>query len=101
RSGADETYSIINQQWTFATDPLVNEGFGKNYGVELTLEQFTYKGFYFLLSSSIYNSLYKTNENVWRNTAYNGNFNGTLTAGKEYELKKDRVFGVNLRAIYS
>ncbi|WP_439487540.1 carboxypeptidase regulatory-like domain-containing protein [Algoriphagus sp.] len=101
RSGADETYSIINQQWTFTTDPLVNEGFGKNYGVELTLEQFTYKGFYFLLSSSIYNSLYKTNENVWRNTAYNGNYTMTLTAGKEYELKKNRVFGVNLRAIYS
>ncbi|MCE7056953.1 TonB-dependent receptor [Algoriphagus sp. AGSA1] len=101
RSGADETYSIINQQWTFTTDPLVNEGFGRNYGVELTLEQFTYKGFYFLLSSSIYNSLYKTNEDVWRNTAYNGNYNVTLTAGKEYELKKNRVFGVNLRSIYS
>lgn len=101
RSGADETYSIINQQWTFATDPLVNEGYGKNYGVELTLEQFTHNGLYFLLSGSLYNSLYKTNEKVWRNTAYNGNFNLTLTAGKEYEWKKNRVFGVNLRAIYS
>ncbi|SFU04033.1 TonB-dependent Receptor Plug Domain [Algoriphagus locisalis] len=100
KSGTDETYSIINQQWTFTTDPLVNEGFGKNYGVELTLEQFTNKGLYFLLSGSLYNSLYKTNENVWRNTAYNGNFNLTLTAGKEYELKRNRVFGVNLRVIY-
>lgn len=101
KSGADETYSIINQQWTFATDPLVNEGFGKNYGVELTLEQFTHNDLYFLLSTSLYNSKYKTNENVWRNTAYNGNFNVTLTAGKEYQLKKERVLGLNLRAIYS
>lgn len=100
-SGADETYSIINQQWTFSTDPLVNEGFGKNYGVEFTLEQFTHKGLYFLLSTSLYNSKYKTNENVWRNTRYNGNFNVTLTAGKEYTLKKDRVLGINLRSIYS
>ncbi|WP_339754127.1 TonB-dependent receptor [Algoriphagus aquimarinus] len=100
-SGTDETYSIINQQWTFTTDPLVNEGFGKNYGVEFTLEQFTHKGLYFLLSTSLYNSHYKTNEDVWRNTRYNGNFNATLTAGKEYTLKKDRVLGINLRTIYS
>lgn len=101
KSGADETYSIINQQWSFSTDPLVNEGLGRNYGVELTLEQFTHNDLYFLLSTSLYNSKYKTNEDVWRNTAYNGNFNVTLTAGKEYKLKKERIFGVNIRAIYA
>ncbi|REG78296.1 TonB-dependent receptor [Algoriphagus antarcticus] len=101
KSGEDETYSIINQQWTFATDPLVNEGYGKNYGVELTLEQFTHNDLYFLLSTSLYNSKYKTNEEVWRNTAYNGNFNVTLTAGKEFKLKKERLLGLNIRAIYS
>ncbi|WP_339868103.1 TonB-dependent receptor [uncultured Algoriphagus sp.] len=101
KSGTDETYSIINQQWTFATDPLVNEGFGRNYGVELTLEQFTHNDLYFLLSTSVYSSTYKTNEDVWRNTAYNGNFNVTFTAGKEFKLKKERVLGLNVRAIYS
>lgn len=100
KSGVEETYSIINQQWTFATDPLVNEGLGKNYGVELTLEQFTHNDLYFLLSTSMYNSKYKTNEDVWRNTAYNGNFNVTLTAGKEYKLKNERVLGLNIRTIY-
>ena len=99
KSGTDETYSIINQQWTFATDPLVNEGFGRNYGVELTLEQFTHNDLYFLLSTSVYSSTYKTNEDVWRNTAYNGNFNVTFTAGKEFKLKKERVLGLNVRAI--
>ena len=101
KSGVEETYSIINQQWTFATDPLVNEGLGNNYGVELTLEQFTYNDLYFLLSTSMYNSKYKTDENVWRNTAYNGNFNVTLTAGKEYKLKNERVLGLNIRTIYA
>ncbi|WP_192347689.1 TonB-dependent receptor [Algoriphagus sp. Y33] len=101
KSGADETYSIINQQWAFATDPLVNEGFGRNYGVELTLEQFMHNDLYFLLSTSLYSSKYKTNEDVWRNTAYNGNFNVTLTAGKEYKLKRERILGLNVRAIYT
>jgi hypothetical protein len=100
KPGVDETYSILNQQWTFMTDPLVNEGFGKNYGAEFTLEQFTHKNLYFLLSASLYNSLYKTQENKWRNTLYNGNANLTLTVGKEYELKKNRMLGINIRSIY-
>ncbi|GAA0878377.1 carboxypeptidase-like regulatory domain-containing protein [Algoriphagus jejuensis] len=100
KPGVDETYSIINQQWTYMTDPLVNEGFGKNYGAEFTLEQFTHKNLYFLLSGSMYNSLYKTQEDKWRNTLYNGNANLSLTAGKEYALKKNRILGINLRSIY-
>lgn len=100
KPGETETYSILNQQWTYMTDPLVNDGFGKNYGGEFTLEQFTHKNLYFLLSASLYNSLYKTQENKWRNTLYNGNANLTLTVGKEYELKKNRVLGINLRSIY-
>jgi hypothetical protein len=100
KPGADQTYSIINQQWAFATDPLINEGFGKNYGAEFTLEQFTHKNLYFLLSASLYNSIYKTQENVWRNTLFNGNANLTFTAGKEYSWKKNRMFGINIRSIY-
>ncbi len=100
KPGVDETYSIINQQWSFMTDPLVNEGLGKNYGAEFTLEQFTHKNLYFLFSASLYNSLYKTEENIWRNTRYNGNANLSLTAGKEYNLKKNRMLGFNIRSIY-
>jgi hypothetical protein len=100
KPGDRETYSIINQQWSFMTAPLIIEGFGKNYGAEFTLEQFTYKNLYFLLSTSLYNSLYKTQENKWRNTLYNGNATMTLTAGKEYNWRKNRVFGLNIRSIY-
>jgi hypothetical protein len=82
------------------TDPLVNKGFGKNYGLEVTLEQFTNRGMYFLLTGSIYNSLYKTDQNVWRDTRYNGNYNFTFTGGKEFQWKNNRVFGVNVRMNY-
>ncbi|MBN3521587.1 TonB-dependent receptor [Algoriphagus lutimaris] len=100
KEGENETYSIINQQWSFATDALINEGLVKNYGVELTLEQFTNNNLYFLLSTSLYNSQYKTQENVWRNTRYNGNLNVTFTGGKEFPLQKNRTLGVNIRGIY-
>ncbi|WP_439481658.1 TonB-dependent receptor [Cyclobacterium plantarum] len=100
KPGINETYAIINQQWSFVTDPLINEGFGKNYGAEFTLEQFTHRNLYFLLSASLYNSLYKTQENKWRNTRYNGNANLTLTAGKAFNWKKNRIFGLNIKSIY-
>ncbi|MBB6326077.1 hypothetical protein FHS59_001705 [Algoriphagus iocasae] len=100
KEGADQTYSIINQEWSFATDPLINKGYGKNYGVEMTLEQFTHNNLYFLLSTSLYNSQYKTQENVWRNTRFNGNLNVTFTGEKEFELRKNRTLGINIRGIY-
>lgn len=101
KPGSHETYSILNQEWSFMTDPLVNRGLGKNYGLEFTLEQFTHNHLYFLLSGSLFNSRYKTEENKWRNTRFNGNHNLTFTGGKEFPWRKNRVFGINLKSIYS
>ncbi|KEO72219.1 TonB-dependent receptor [Anditalea andensis] len=101
KAGEDQTYSILNQEWTLVTDPLVNRGLGKNYGAEFTLEQFTHRNLYFLLSASVFNSLYQTEENRWRNTRFNGGGNMVFTAGKEYLWQKNRTFGINLRTIYS
>jgi len=85
----------------FVTEPMVNEGIGKNYGLELTLEQFLHNNLYFLLSSSLYNSEYKALDGVWRNTRFNGKHALSFTAGKEYTWEKNRVFGLNLRTIYT
>jgi CarboxypepD_reg-like domain/TonB-dependent Receptor Plug Domain len=85
----------------YYTDPLVNKGTGRNYGLELTLEQFTHNNLYFLLSTSLYDSKYKALDGVMRNTRFNGNRAVSFTAGKEYNWKKNRTFGVNLRAIYA
>ena len=85
----------------FITDPMVNKGVGRNYGFEITLEQFLHNNLYFLLSTSVYDSKYKTLDNVWRNTRFNGKQAVSFTAGKEYNWKKNRVFGINIRAIYT
>jgi len=85
----------------YATIPMVNKGSGRNYGLELTVEQFLHNNLYFLLSGSLYNSKYKTLDNVWRNTRFNGKHALSFTAGKEYLWKKNRVFGLNLRTIYT
>ena len=85
----------------FVTEAMVNKGSGRNYGIELTLEQFLHNNLYFLLSGSLYNSEYKALDGIWRNTRFNGKHAISFTAGKEFNWKKNRVFGINLRAIYT
>lgn len=97
----NSSYSLINRQWDYETEPLVNDGLGRNYGIEVTLEQFMHNDVYFLLSGSLYESKYKATDNVWRDTRYNGNANITLTGGKEFKLNKNRILGINIRSIYS
>ncbi len=84
----------------YITDPLVNEGTGRNYGLELTLEQFFHNNTYFLFSSSMYDSKYKALDGVLRNTRFNGNFAVSITAGREFLWAKNRTFGLNIRTIY-
>jgi hypothetical protein len=95
--------AVSNNEDGYITDPLVNKGVGRNYGMELTLEQFTHNDLYFLLSTSLYDSKYKALDGVWRNTRYNGNYAISFTAGKEFRSggSKNRVYGVNLRTLSS
>lgn len=100
----DNGFSIINSEWGYVSDSLVNEGVGRNYGLELTVEQFMHRNSYFLFSASLYDSKYKTLENVWRNTRYNGNYAFSFTGGKEFKWNKsgkDRVIGLNIKALYT
>jgi hypothetical protein len=92
--------TLVIEQGYF-TEPLVNKGTGRNYGVEMTLEQFTHNGMYFLLSTSLYDSKYKALDNILRNSRFNGNFAVGLTGGKEFQWRKNRTFGVNIKTIYS
>jgi hypothetical protein len=83
------------------TDPLVNKGIGRNYGLELTVEQFLHNDLYFLLSGSLFNSEYKALDNIWRSTMFNANHGLSFTAGKDFQWRKNRVFGLNIRTIWT
>ncbi|HOX82573.1 MAG TPA: TonB-dependent receptor [Chryseolinea sp.] len=77
---------------------LVNEGTGINYGVELTLERFFSKGYYFLITTSIFDSKYKGSDGVERNTAFNTGYVVNALAGKEWQLgKKGKYLSLNLK----
>lgn len=97
-------YSMLNYGSGFFVpnaDSLVNEGSGKNYGMELTVEKFMSKGFYGLFTVSVFNSLYKGYDNVWRNSAFNNNFVLNLLAGYEWKIGKKNYLTVDGRVTYA
>jgi outer membrane receptor protein involved in Fe transport len=95
------TFSTLNILDDFVTDPLVNKGKGRNYGIEISLEKYLANNFYFTLSNSVYESKYTALDGIERNTRFNGNYIINLIGGKEFvNVKKSRTFGINLKTIY-
>jgi hypothetical protein len=86
----------------FITSTYRNEGLGRNYGLELTLEKFFSKGSYFLVTASLFNSEYRDGNNIWRNTRYNSNYAVNGLAGKEFKLgkKKNNIIGIHTTIVY-
>ena len=64
--------SLINEGADFyltRLDSLVNKGTGKNYGVEFTVEKFLSKSYYFLVTTSILDSVIWSLAIVFINTS--------------------------------
>jgi len=84
------SYSMLNAAtFTFdMPDYLENGGSGRNYGAELTLEKFLDKGFYFLLTTSLFDSKYKGSDGVERSTAFDSKYVVNFLVGNEIEISK-------------
>jgi len=105
--GLNNSFSILNGRNVFdiifSNDygkiPLVSEGKGWNYGIDMTIEKFFSDNYYFLITSSLFNSEYSTIDRKIYNTRYANNFILNLLAGKEWLLtkQKNKVLGVNLK----
>jgi hypothetical protein len=83
-------------------DSLVNEGKGRNIGIDLTLEKYLAKGYYYLVTASIYDSRYTGGDGVERNTRYNKGYVINLLGGKEWRIggSKQDLIGANFRFTY-
>ncbi|MDU1904991.1 MAG: TonB-dependent receptor [Dysgonomonas sp.] len=98
----DSSFSIINHQDWYLDVPLINEGKGKNYGVDVTLERYLANGYYYLFTASVFESKYTGGDGVWRDSRLNRNFLLNALAGKEWKLGKHKqnILNVNLRLSY-
>lgn len=95
-------FSLINAGDFFALpreNNLINEGKGKNYGIELTLEKFLSDGYYFLFTSSLFDSKYSGYDKIWRNTAFNGNYVFNFLGGYEFRLGEKTMFTLDSKTV--
>ncbi len=78
---------------------LVNDGKGRNYGIDITLERYLHAGYYYLLTGSVFDSRYKDGNGVWRNTRLNRNYIANALGGKEWKMGRQRqnILSANLR----
>ena len=99
---AASSFSMLNERDGIVFRSLGNTGLGRNYGLELTGEQFLNRGLYWMATLSLYRSEYRGSDLVWRNTRFDSRYAGSLTAGKEWAWNrrgKNRSFGLNLKLI--
>jgi hypothetical protein len=97
---APSAFSMINMGSGFTrifADSLQNTGTGYNYGLELTIQKYFDKSFFFLFSGTLYDSKYTGSDGVLRNTSYNGAYVANLLAGKEFNIGKRNILGIGAK----
>jgi hypothetical protein len=96
------SFSVINldKDWYF-NDSLTNNGSGTNMGLDLTLEHFLYRGYYYLFTASVFDSKYKGGDGITRNTRYNRGYVVNILGGKEWNLKNNKLLGISGKLNFS
>jgi hypothetical protein len=97
------SFSVLNTGSNFANmdeDSLLNKGSGRNYGVELTLERYFNKGYYFLITTSLFDSKYKGSDGIQRNTAFNSHYVFNILAGKEIKIGANNVVSASIKTTF-
>ena len=92
-------YSILNHNQFFQDRALVNEGAGRNYGIDLTLERYLKDGFYGMFTATLFKSEYRDAQGEWHHSRHDRGYITNILGGKEWMVGKSRknVFGVNGR----
>ncbi|MFC1483503.1 carboxypeptidase regulatory-like domain-containing protein [Candidatus Neomarinimicrobiota bacterium] len=96
----DSNFSVLNLEadWYF-NEELINNGTGRNTGIDITLERFLQEGYYYLFTASLFDSKYKGDDGIERNTRFNTQYVFNLLYGKEWTVgkQKNRMLGANVR----
>jgi hypothetical protein len=89
-------FSLINGGSGFSRlfpDTLTNDGVGRNYGVEITLQKYFSNNWYMMATGAFYDSKFTGSDGIQYNTSFNNRFATSFLAGKEFQLSKDRTLG--------
>jgi len=98
------SFSVLNYNFGYTNRSLVNTGEGRNIGMEITLEKYFSRNYYYMVTLSLFDSKYKAMDAVVRNTRYNSNHILNLMGGKDFHIGKGlkkRVLGINLKGTWA
>lgn len=95
--------NILNNYDVFesAELPISNKGKGRNFGFELTAEKLFSRGYYCLMTASVYDSRFSTVDGRWYSTQFNGNYIFNLLSGREFTVRGNDRLGINAKFIYA
>jgi len=97
----DSTFWILNARDGFAQERLWATGKGENYGIDLTVEKFFAKQFFILASGAYYRSFAIALNEQRYSSRFDGIFNTSLMAGKEFAFKKGGTLQLGTRIVMS
>lgn len=99
---ANDSYSVLNRDNFYIEDALVNKGKGRNMGIDVTLEKYLSKGYYYMFTGSVFNSRYCGGDGVWHDTKFNRKYIMNLLGGKEWMMgrNKQNIFSVNAKITF-
>ncbi|WP_396590838.1 TonB-dependent receptor domain-containing protein [Allomuricauda sp. R78024] len=97
----DFTDSFLNG--VFIQGELTDSGKARNYGLEFTLEKFFSNQYYFLVTSSLFDSQYRAADGNWYDSRYNANYTFNVVGGKEFKAGKNgnNIFGINAKVLWN
>jgi hypothetical protein len=94
------SFSVLNTGSGFSRyfpDTLVNEGTGRNYGVEFTLEKFFSKQFFFMMTASVFDAKYTGSDGIERNTDFNTGYSGNLLGAYEFKIGEKQTLQIGTK----
>lgn len=97
-------YSLLNSGSGFSRffpDKLVSDGTGRNYGLDISIEKSFNRGYYFMMSGSLFDSKYRGSDGILRNSSFNGRFATNFLGGKEFSLGKKQTINIGLKVAWT
>ena len=97
-SEEDKVYCVLNRKEAYVDRALKSTGKGRNYGFDLTLEQYMHNGWFGMINGSIYKAEYQAANGEWYNTRYNRGYLAKVLGGKEWMFGKNNRNIINVSA---
>ncbi|MEO5642258.1 MAG: TonB-dependent receptor, partial [Bacteroidia bacterium] len=94
------SFSVLNQGSGFSRffpDTLVNDGTGYNVGVELTIEKYFSRKFFFMATVSVFDAKYKGSDGILRNSDFNTHYSLNVLGAREFKLSEKQTLETGIK----